>query len=60
MLNNYAIIKTLFLKYNSILPSSAPVKRMFSIATNVNKPKRNKLNDTNFELLVLLKANALY
>ena len=60
MLNNYPIIKMLFIKYNSILPSSAPVKRMFSIATNINKPKRNKLNDTKFTLLVLLKSNSLY
>ena len=60
MLNNYPIIKMLFIKYNSILPSSAPVERIFSIATNINKPKRNKLNDTNFTLLVLLKANSLY
>ena len=60
MLNNYQIIKMLFIKYNSILPSSAPVERMFSIATNINKPKSNKLNDTNFALLVLLKANSLY
>ena len=57
MLNNYPIIKMLFIKYNYILLSSAPVERMFSIATNINKPKRN---DTNFELLVLLKANSLY
>ena len=60
MLNNYPIIKMLFIKYNSILPSSAPVERMFSIATNINKPKRNKLNDTKFALLILLKSNLLY
>ena len=62
MLNNYHIIKMLFIKYNSILPSSAPVERIFCIATNINKPKCNKLNKnyTNFELLVLLKANSLY
>ena len=50
----------LFIKYNSILPLSTPVERMFSIATNINKSKRNKLNDTNFELFVLLKENSLY
>ena len=60
MLNNYPIIKMLFIKYNSILPSSVPVERMFSIATNINKPKRNKLNDTKFALLVILKSNLLY
>ena len=63
MLNNYPIIKIVFIKYNSIHPSSALVEMfygMFSIATNINKPKRNKLNDTNFALLVLLKANSLY
>ena len=50
MINNYPIIKMLFIKYNSILPSSAPVERICSIATNINKPKHNKLNDTNFAL----------
>ena len=62
MLNNYHIINFFSIKYNSILfqlPSSAPVEIICSISTNINKPKRNKLNDTNFELLVLLKANSL-
>ena len=60
MLNNYPIIKNVFLKYNSILTSSAPVERMFNIPTNVYKPKRNKLKDTNIELIVILKSNSLY
>ena len=48
------------LKLNAILPPSSPVERMFSIAGHINNPKRNKLNDNNFDYLVILKANSIY
>ncbi|XP_031340981.1 uncharacterized protein LOC116169093 [Photinus pyralis] len=58
--NDYAIINKLFIRYNTSLPSSAPVERMFSFASIINAPKRHALSDTNFENLVLLKANGCY
>ena len=57
MLNDYPAVKKLFFKYNTTLPSSAAVERLFSFATIINVPKRHKLSDENFEHLVLLKGN---
>lgn len=57
MLEKYPNIKKIFLKYNTTLPSSAPVERMFSYATFINTPRRHALSDSNFENLVLMKAN---
>lgn len=51
------IILDLFLKFNTPLPSSAPVERVFSFSTMLNVPKYNRLSDKNFEMRVLLKAN---
>ena len=47
----------LFIKYNTSLPSSAAVERLFSSAGDVLRAKRCSLNEVNFEELVLLKGN---
>ena len=56
-LHNYPIIKRLFLKYNTISPSSAPVERLFSLESLVLTPKHNKLTDARFEKLLLMLYN---
>lgn len=56
-LNDYPIVKKIFLRYNTCLPSSAPVERLFSFASIVNSPRRNALSDSSFEKLVIMKAN---
>lgn len=60
MLNRYPKLKRVFVKYNTPLPSSAPVERMFSYAGLVNAPRRSALTDEHFEELVLLKVNLNY
>ena len=56
-LNKYPAIKRVFLRYNTALPSSAPVERLFSFAGMIHKPKRSRLSDKLFEYLVFLKGN---
>ncbi|KAL1492271.1 hypothetical protein ABEB36_012746 [Hypothenemus hampei] len=53
-------IEEVFLKYNTPLPSSAPVERMFSYATITNCPKANRLFDEMFQKRVILKTNLKY
>lgn len=55
---NFPLIRKLFLRYNTPLPSSAPVERLFSYATMMDVPKYNRLTDGHFEKRVLYKANA--
>jgi len=57
MLNDYPKIKKLFIKYNTALPSSASVERMFSVGGSVLTPQRGKLNDDTVEQQILLKIN---
>jgi len=57
MLNKYPTIQQIFMNYNTTLPSSAPVERLFSYGSLVLSPKRKLLSDKNFEQLLLLKVN---
>ena len=47
----------LFIKYNTPLPSSASVERMFSFGSDILRPKRATLRSPNFENLVFMKVN---
>ncbi|KYN21840.1 hypothetical protein ALC57_05779 [Trachymyrmex cornetzi] len=57
VLHHYPIIKVAFIKFNTLISSSAPVERMFSFATMFDIAKFNRLTDENFEKRVLCKAN---
>ena len=55
--NNQASLVNIFLKYNTPLPSSGSVERMFSIAKDIVRSKRNRLSDNVFNTLMFLKGN---
>lgn len=57
MLNNFPIIKKLFIDYNTTLSSTGVIERMFSNATLVFQPRRNRLTSVNFERAMCLKKN---
>jgi len=54
LLDSHPIIKQLFIRYNTCIPSSAPVERLFSTAALVLTKRRNRLSDTLFETLLML------
>lgn len=46
-----------FLRFNTPIPSSAAVERLFSQGSDIMKPKRASLTSENFERLVFMKGN---
>jgi len=48
--------RDMFIRYNTAIPSSAAVERIFSIGKDIFKPKRSGLSDEHFEMLVFLKG----
>lgn len=56
-LQDFPRVKQLFLKYNTTLPSAAPVQRLFSQKGNLVTSQRNILTDDYFERIQLLRYN---
>lgn len=50
-------VKNVFKRFNTTLPSSAPVERLFSKAIQIFTPRRNRLSDDMFQNLLFLREN---
>ncbi len=56
-LNAFPLVKQLFMKYNTTLPSSAPVERLFSYGGNVLTSSRSRMSDDHMGQVLLLRYN---
>ena len=50
----YPTLVKLAVKYLTVLASSASVQRTFSIVVKVSRPARCRLNDKNFETIMMI------
>uniref|UniRef100_A0A8C2Q316 HAT C-terminal dimerisation domain-containing protein n=1 Tax=Cyprinus carpio TaxID=7962 RepID=A0A8C2Q316_CYPCA len=59
VLSRFPRIKEIAKQYNTPIPSSALVERLFSLGSIVLTPRRNRLSDKRFERLLLLQYNLI-
>ncbi|XP_026821694.1 uncharacterized protein LOC113560128 [Rhopalosiphum maidis] len=59
-LNLTPTLKKVFIKYNTPLPSSAPVEHVFNIGGAILSKKGGRLSDEHFEKTMLLKCNKIF
>jgi len=57
MLQKYPHVRDEFLRYNTMISSSAPVEQLFSFGVIIRSAKHKRHADETFETLLLLKAN---
>lgn len=55
-----SVLKRAFIRYNTTVPSSAHVERLFSAGGLVYDDLRGKMTDYNFEMTLLLKFNKYF
>lgn len=59
MLNQYPTVRAVFFKYNTTLPSSAAVERVFSQSQMIFTPRRNRISAATFEKTLILKHDRI-
>lgn len=58
--SNYKILMKVFLKYNTIMPTSVPSERLFSIGPLTSTPGRSNIKPNMLGILMFLKGNKKY
>jgi len=56
ILDSFPVVKQVFIKFNTSIPSSAPVERLFSGAIQILTPRHNRLNDKHFDMLLCCRC----
>jgi hypothetical protein len=55
--NWWELVSKLFVKFTTLVPSSAAVERFFSKGKNILKAKRASLANKTFEMLMFMRGN---
>lgn len=55
--DKFPILAKLAKIYLNVPATSAPVERLFSIAGKIFRPDRCRLNDSTFQMLMMIKCN---